>query len=142
MIAIALIELPGMLWYGLEYWGILGKRIRGAAKLNKILTTITIVLYITLCFYKLYEYQEHLVQSSSSNDDMFTNTTITSAVRVLRSATGGGSGISSSNSTDYNPLSASQYHLPIKRCEVFLVIVVWINIYYFFMGIDKTGLYI
>ena len=143
IVGIALIELPGMLWYGLEYWGLLGKRIRGAAKLNKILTTMTIVLYIILCFYKLYEYQENLVQSSSYNDDLIANTTIrTSTVRVLRNAGSAGGGISSSNSTDYNPLATSQYYLPIKRCEVFLVIVVWINMYYFFMGIDKTGMYI
>ena len=106
-----IVDVPGMLYYGLEYWGFIGKRIRGAAQMNKILKTISIILFYTLCSYKWLEYIENHKNTTS---------TITPT-------------------TDYSPAQESQYYAPIKRCEVLLVIIVWINMYYFLMGFDTTG---
>jgi uncharacterized membrane protein len=121
ILVIALIEIPGMVYYGFEYWGFLGKRIRGAAQMNKILTTVTIILYITLCFYKLFQYRENQ-QNSSSTD---TNTFYTNSTTIAP--------------TSYDPVTTNQWYDNVKQCEVILVIVVWINMYYFFMGFEKSG---
>ena len=139
LVVIAIIELPSILIYGLEYYGLLGKRIRGAARMNKILTTITIILFITLCFYKLFEYRESLdnnnnpfIGSNNNNNNTSSNhiptispTTVIPLQPVVSNA--------------YDPSIYNTWYNDVKKCEVLLVIIAWLNIYYFFMGFDWTG---
>ena len=57
VVFIGIIEIPAMVRYGLGYWGITGRKIRGAARISKILMSVTMFLYFILCSYKYQEYQ-------------------------------------------------------------------------------------
>ena len=150
IVAMNLIEIPGMLCYGFEYWGITGRRIRGAAKMNKILSAMATILFVMICFYKLFQYQDMKHFSPPVDYGNSTNTTNTTSMSSMSYDTyhdhisrfARAIPINTQNdgeSGSYDPMLDSQYYLPIKRCEVILVIVVWIKLYYFFMGFDSTG---